>query len=117
MNFRSNLGDDLLAQIIRLSEQERGRSGTPPASAEEIKNLPEVEVTEDLCKRDAKTGELEFPRCAVCFEDLKERATKMPCGHLFDKDCICNWLQQHNQCPVCRHELRTDDQEYEARRN
>ena len=37
----------------------------------------------------------------------------MPCGHLYDKTCIGEWLQQHNQCPVCRHELPTDDAEYE----
>jgi hypothetical protein len=51
MNFRSGFGDDLLSQILRISELERGRTGTPPAAAEEIKNLPEIEITEAQCKK------------------------------------------------------------------
>lgn len=94
--------------------QDRGRSGTPPASEEAIKNLPEVEITEQYCKKDDSKNTLEFPRCTICCEDLKDKATLMPCGHLFNKECICEWLKQHNQCPVCRHELPTDDPEYEA---
>jgi hypothetical protein len=42
MNFRSQMGDDIISQIMRLSEQERGRMGTPPASKEVVENLPEV---------------------------------------------------------------------------
>jgi E3 ubiquitin-protein ligase RNF115/126 len=96
--------------------QDRGRSGTPPASQEAIKNLPEVLINETHCKKDEKTGTLEYPRCTVCCEDLKDKATQMPCGHLFNKECIEEWLKQHNQCPVCRHELPTDDPDYEAQK-
>ena len=26
------------------------------------------------------------------------------------------WQDEHNSCPICRHELRTDDHEYESRK-
>ena len=55
--------------------QDRGRSGTPPASQDAIKNLPEIEISESHSKKDEKTGALEHPSCTVCCEDLKERAT------------------------------------------
>ena len=116
MNFRSGFGDDLLSHIIRLSEQDRGRVGTPPASKDAIEKLQEVKIDEKYCKKNEQTGELEYPRCSICFDDLKEKATIMPCGHLFNKECLHEWLSQHNQCPVCRHELPTDDQEYERRK-
>lgn len=116
MNFRSNLSDNLLEQILRASMQDRGRSGTPPASEQAINNLPEVEVTEKLCKLNEKDGSLEYPRCTICCDDLKEKATMLPCGHMFNKECIGEWLHQHNQCPVCRYELPTDDAEYEVQR-
>jgi hypothetical protein len=32
MNFRSNFDDELINLIIRISEEERGRMGNPPAS-------------------------------------------------------------------------------------
>lgn len=96
MNYRSGFGDDLLNYILRISEQERGRSGTPPASKEAIEKLPEIEITEQYCKKDEITGKLELPRCAICCDDLKEKGTLMPCGHLYDKSCIGEWLKQHN---------------------
>jgi hypothetical protein len=43
LNFRSFASDEtILSHIMRLSEQERGRTGTPPASEDSIKNLEEV---------------------------------------------------------------------------
>ena len=42
MNFRSSVSDNLLESILRMSMQDRGRSGTPPASEEAINYLPEI---------------------------------------------------------------------------
>eukprot|EP00347_Sterkiella_histriomuscorum_P013642 403363936 len=116
MNFRSSVNDNVLEQILRMSMQDRGRSGTPPASEHAIKNLHEVQISEKLCKKNEKDGSLEQPRCTICCEDLVDKATMLPCGHMFNKECISEWLHQHNQCPVCRYELPTDDAEYEAKK-
>ena len=32
-----------------------------------------------------------------------------PCGHLFDKDTICDWLKQKSTCPLCRKDIRKRD--------
>eukprot|EP01120_Amphizonella_sp_Union-15-10_P013813 TRINITY_DN6507_c0_g1_i2.p1 TRINITY_DN6507_c0_g1~~TRINITY_DN6507_c0_g1_i2.p1 ORF type:complete len:135 (-),score=8.82 TRINITY_DN6507_c0_g1_i2:58-462(-) len=44
---------------------------------------------------------------------LEQEARKLPCKHIFHSECIIKWLEQHNTCPTCRHELPTLDEGYE----
>ena len=56
--------------------------------------------------------------CSVCICDFEENEDllRMPCGHLFHKDCIMPWIKDHNSCPTCRYELPTENQEKERER-
>ena len=50
--------------------------------------------------------------CAVCQDGYTEGAeTRIlnHCRHQFHRRCIDRWFQQHVQCPVCRHDIRTTD--------
>ena len=102
--------------IMRLSEQNSGRMGNPPARAEEIEKLKEVEIGAEHYVKDELSGEHHKPKCSICLEELEGKASQMPCGHLFNKECIGEWLSRHNQCPVCRYELPSADEEYERRK-
>lgn len=84
----------------------------PPASAHETSLLPRITVTSHDIKQSQDDA------CVVCLEELciGTCATRMPCGHLFHQLCISSWLRKCNQCPVCRYELATDDEEYEQQR-
>ncbi|KAI8578175.1 hypothetical protein K450DRAFT_248467 [Umbelopsis ramanniana AG] len=45
-----------------------------------------------------------MPSCAVCKEDYRmgERALKLPCYHVYHRDCIKPWLKRKKTCPLCR---------------
>ncbi|KAK3930450.1 E3 ubiquitin-protein ligase RNF181 [Frankliniella fusca] len=75
----------------------------PPASKQAVAGL-NVSVIQD-----------EGNQCPVCLKNFEkgEEVKEMPCQHTFHSGCILPWLQKTNSCPLCRHELPTDDEEYE----
>ncbi|CAL1366475.1 unnamed protein product [Linum trigynum] len=86
-------------------------TGQPPASRLVVERLPSVVVTKEDAGSDNST-------CAVCKDDMSagEKAKLLPCSHWYHEDCIVPWLNIRNTCPVCRHELPTDDPNYERRK-
>ncbi|XP_043940224.1 E3 ubiquitin-protein ligase RNF181 isoform X2 [Protopterus annectens] len=79
----------------------------PPAAKEVVRKLPNVIIKP--CQADKG---LKCPVCLLEFEE-EETVKKMPCEHFFHSGCILPWLGKTNSCPLCRHELPTDDPEYE----
>ncbi|CAG0886262.1 unnamed protein product [Darwinula stevensoni] len=55
--------------------------------------------------------------CPICLkpysDDEDEVGATLPCKHTFHKSCVTLWLNKTNSCPLCRHELPTDDADYE----
>jgi len=80
----------------------------PPASKKEVESLERFSPGEE----DAK-AEQQCPVCIGVFEPTSE-CVRMPCKHHFHATCILPWLAKTNSCPVCRHELPTDDPTYET---
>ncbi|KAJ0106702.1 hypothetical protein Patl1_17821 [Pistacia atlantica] len=46
--------------------------------------------------------------CIICLEEVVfgSLATRMPCSHVFHSDCIGNWLNERQVCPLCRFQLK-----------
>ena len=96
-NF-SNFGNmnSLFQQIL----QNLGRH-EHPTDQQILNELPETKI-EDVTKLDA-----EKKNCIICLEDFKngDKATVLPCIHLFHTECIKNWLKTQNSCPICKFKL------------
>ena len=43
-------------------------------------------------------------RCAICLVRLEDGDVvgDIPCGHVFHKDCLKDWLKRKNRCPLCQ---------------
>nr|XP_043615147.1 probable E3 ubiquitin-protein ligase RHC2A [Erigeron canadensis] len=98
--------DRLLDQLAQIEANGLGRiDSNPPASKAAIESMPTVEIEESHIVSD--------PHCAVCKDPfcLGTEVKEMPCKHLYHSDCILPWLAMRNSCPVCRHELPSDNQD------
>jgi len=97
---------DILSRLHR----EGGQSGPPPASKKVVEGLKEFIFSSEQKESVDCT-------CAVCKDDFKEgdEIIQFPCPskHPYHRQCIHPWLKLHNNCPVCRHEVVTDDEWYE----
>jgi hypothetical protein len=51
--------------------------------------------------------------CVICVQDYKvgDELSVMPCSgrHRFHRECIAEWLACSHLCPLCRHELPTQE--------
>ncbi|KAL4584162.1 hypothetical protein LXL04_008753 [Taraxacum kok-saghyz] len=95
----------------QFADSDLSSMGRPPASKTAIENLSTVVMTEEDVEKNSTL-------CAVCKDEVSvgEVAKLLPCNHRYHGDCIVPWLEIRNTCPVCRHELPTDDAEYERRK-
>ncbi|KAL7107781.1 hypothetical protein ACP275_06G075900 [Erythranthe tilingii] len=101
--------DRLLDQLAQIEANGFGRiDSNPPASKAAIESMPTIEIVDQHIAVES--------HCAVCKEafELGIEAREMPCKHLYHQDCILPWLTLRNSCPVCRHELPTDNENRES---
>ena len=42
--------------------------------------------------------------CSICLEDFQkyDKYIEFECNHIYHKNCIKEWLQNHTNCPNCR---------------
>lgn len=48
--------------------------------------------------------------CSICLDDITVHTQQsiLSCGHVYHKNCVRNWLQQHSACPECRSDTIDD---------
>lgn len=108
MDFNVDMYEAILGEVEDRMNEWRG---SPPAAGSVIENLPSVQLShEGLVENEVV--------CAICKEEVlgEEVVKQLPCLHYYHGECIVPWLRMRNTCPVCRHELPTDDAEYEYRK-
>jgi DNA-directed RNA polymerase subunit RPC12/RpoP len=44
------------------------------------------------------------PSCPICSEEfpVDSHATRLPCSHIFHRNCLIPWLELKQNCPICR---------------
>lgn len=78
-------------------------SPTKKVSAETIAALPRMSFKETKLRKEHANKAM----CLVCMDKFEDSqvVVKLPCGHVYDADCIEQWLHQSTKCPECRAEV------------
>ena len=107
MEYENNEIENILNYIMN---NDPNKYGSPPASKSEIEKLNKYILNEEKLKKFGNEN-----CCSVCKEEfiIGDNLIDLPCKHYFHKDCLIPWLEQHDSCPICRFELKTDDIDYE----
>ena len=93
------------AEILNNGHQHHQHNQHQRTDRQLFNEFPETKI-DDVDKLDP-----EKRNCIICLEDFKsgEKATLLPCVHLFHKNCINRWLTTKDFCPICKFELTRDN--------
>ena len=100
INFGDFVPEEHMSQLLhQLMMNNPNQHGTPPTEQSVIDSLP-VSKWGEHNKEEEKA-------CAVCQDEFVSDDTfiRLPCKHIYHKDCIIPWLKMHSTCPVCRAKL------------
>ncbi|CAK9160065.1 unnamed protein product [Ilex paraguariensis] len=76
-------------------------SKSKPATLSSVEALEEVKLV---------SSDVPTELCTICQEDslVGTNVRRMPCSHMFHKECIMKWLKGSHICPLCRFMLPKD---------
>ncbi|KAL3528337.1 hypothetical protein ACH5RR_007659 [Cinchona calisaya] len=89
--------NNILDQVLNLSIEEN-EPRLSPASRDNISEMltkVTIEATDGV------------EACTICLENFSEglEVSQIPCKHIFHEECILQWLNYRNVCPLCRFEI------------
>lgn len=69
---------------------------TTGLSDEELRKIPTMCIT----KAEVESQD----RCTICCTNYSEGdvVNKLPCNHLYHRECVTTWLKSNGTCPNCR---------------
>jgi Ring finger domain len=65
-------------------------------------------VTDEVVSFSDEDQDISITHCAICYEALHEgdEITTSNCFKTFHRQCIMEWLMQHDLCPYCRNPFK-----------
>ena len=71
----------------------------------------EISIIKDVEKLDA-----DKKKCIICLEEYVngDNSIALPCIHIFHANCIKTWLKDNNSCPICKNEIKYENEELDV---
>ena len=75
------------------------------------RNKATIKQLLNKCSEVKYNNEIKTDSCPITLERFKENETlvKLPCNHIFSKSAINEWFKNKSSCPVCRTEIKVNE--------
>ena len=93
VNVCKTINDQRIYRLNQININERIHRNQIPQKY--IIKIKEYKLNEDLEESD---------NCSICLENYNKDniINVLKCGHKYHKDCIDYWINDNNNCPLCR---------------
>ena len=93
VNVCKTINDQRIYRLNQININERIHRNQIPQKY--IIKIKEYKLNEDLEESD---------NCSICLENYNKDniINVLKCGHKYHKDCIDDWINDNNNCPLCR---------------
>ncbi|GAB4841783.1 hypothetical protein Ancab_022507 [Ancistrocladus abbreviatus] len=109
------LSPQRVEQIRGRMELARAAAATPEArsSRNSRARMAAMEDTGTVPARRSAVEALEMVEaeaareCAICLEEMMggSEVIRMPCMHIYHRECIVKWMEKNHVCPLCRFKM------------
>ncbi|XP_058087541.1 E3 ubiquitin-protein ligase MPSR1-like [Magnolia sinica] len=79
-----------------------------------VSTVPALRSSVEALKRmNFNNRESDEIKCTICLNEFSigKEVICMPCSHIFDSECIIQWMEMNHVCPICR--FKMPPQQYE----
>lgn len=99
--------DNYLQGILDESRQTAGVHAEDSETIERIQRQSLLESVRAQLPVTNWTKKEAVKECAFCLCDYVEgdEVTRLGCLHIFHRECLDPWLEQHSTCPTCNHNI------------
>lgn len=66
-------------------------------------------INKQVSELDTKFKNMLSQNCHICFLELNTPVLEYKCQNLFCAKCLLRWLENNNNCPLCRQEICTSE--------
>jgi hypothetical protein len=101
--YQNHLRNQLATAVLTITLPESQNSFNEPVP---------VVPTQEQIEAALEAVDSTTTNCAICQDAISSGGCRIRfCGHVYHRVCLADWFCLNSRCPVCRHDIREDQED------